>query len=138
VEEHHGTFNVAGAGVLSLSQAIRRAGRVAVPILEPGMAAFAGFVKASGIGEFTYDQLDLFVHGRVVDTGRLIEEYGFVPRTTEEAFADLVTGRGLHRPGAGAVLRPTAVTAAEALILDGIRAVRAAGRGVSRPEPVND
>jgi UDP-glucose 4-epimerase len=138
VEDHHGTFNVAGAGVLALSQAIRRAGRVGVPILEPGMAAFAAFVKASGIGEFTYDQLDLFVHGRVVDTRRLIEEYGYVPRTTEEAFMDLVAGRGLHRPGAGAVLRPAAVAAAEAMILDGMRAVRTATRGVSRPEPAHD
>jgi UDP-glucose 4-epimerase len=138
VEDHHGTYNVAGPGVLALSQAIRRAGRIAVPILEPGMAAFATFAKASGIGEFNYDQLDLFVHGRVVDISRLIDEFGFVPRSTEEAFADLVAGRGLHRAGAGAVLRPAAVTAAEAMILDGIRAVRGATRVVSRSEPAHD
>jgi UDP-glucose 4-epimerase len=138
VEDHHGTFNVAGSGVMALSQAIRRAGRLAVPILEPGMSAFAAFVRASGIGEFNYDQLDLFVHGRVVDTSRLIEEYGFVPRTTEEAFDDLIAGRGMHRPGAGAVLRPEAVAAAEAMILDGIRAVRGAALGVPRREPAHD
>ena len=34
------------------------------------MSAFAAFVKASGIGDFNLDQLDLFVHGRVVDTSR--------------------------------------------------------------------
>jgi UDP-glucose 4-epimerase len=144
VEDHKGTFNVAGAGVILLSQAIRRAGRVAVPILEPGMSAFAAFVKASGIGEFTFDQLDLFVHGRVVDTNRLVEEYGYVPRSTEEAFEDLVEGRGMHRPGAGAILRPTAVSALEAMILDGIRAVRSTGRGLvsvrapSTGEPAHD
>ena len=126
VENHRGTYNVAGAGVITLSQAIRRAGRVAVPVVEPGMSAFAAFVKASGIGEFSLDQLDLFVHGRVVDTTRLVEEYGYRPRTTEEAFADLVDGRGLTRPGSFAVLRPETVTALEALVLDGIRAVRAA------------
>ena len=41
VEDHPGTFNVAGAGVLALSQAIRRAGRVAVPVLEPGLSVVA-------------------------------------------------------------------------------------------------
>jgi UDP-glucose 4-epimerase len=132
VENHHGTFNVAGPGVITLSQAIRRAGRIGVPVVEPGMSAFAAFVKASGIGEFSLDQLDLFVHGRVVDTSRLVEEYGFRPRSTEDAFADLVRGRGLTRPGAFAVVRPDTVAAVETLILDGIRAVRAAtGRGRS-------
>jgi UDP-glucose 4-epimerase len=126
VENHHGTFNVAGPGVITLSQAVRRAGRVSFPVVEPGMSAFAAFVKASGIGDFSLDQLDLFVHGRVVDTTRLIEEYGYQPRSTEEAFDDLVRGRGLTRPGAFAVLRPETVAAVETLVLNGIRAVRAA------------
>jgi UDP-glucose 4-epimerase len=126
VENHRGTYNVAGPGVITLSQAVRRAGRVSVPVVEPGMSAFAAFVKASGIGEFSLDQLDLFVHGRVVDTSRLIEEYGYQPRSTEEAFADLVRGRGMTRPGAFAPLRPETVSALETLVLDGIRAVRAA------------
>jgi two-component system sensor histidine kinase KdpD len=42
-----------------LSQAIRRAGRLAVPVVEPGMSAFAAFAKASGYGPFSLDQLDL-------------------------------------------------------------------------------
>jgi UDP-glucose 4-epimerase len=133
VENHRGTYNVAGPGVITLSQAVRRAGRVSVPVVEPGMSAFAAFAKASGIGDFSLDQLDLFVHGRVVDTSRLVEEYGYQPRSTEEAFADLVRGRGLTRPGAFAPLRPETVAALETLVLDGIRAVRAAtataGRG---------
>jgi UDP-glucose 4-epimerase len=80
-----------------LSQAIRRAGRIGVPIVEPGMSAFAAFVRASGIGDFNLDQLDLFVHGRVVDTSRLIEEFGFRPRSTEEAFVDFVEARDRRR-----------------------------------------
>jgi UDP-glucose 4-epimerase len=99
VENHRGTYNVAGPGVITLSQAVRRSGRVAIPVAEPGMSAFAAFVKASGIGDFNLDQLDLFVHGRVVDTSRLVEEFGFRPRSTEDAFADLVRGRGLRRAG---------------------------------------
>jgi UDP-glucose 4-epimerase len=126
VEDHPGTFNVAGPGVLLLSQAIRRAGRFSIPVIEPGMSAFAAFVKASGIGEFSLDQLDLFVHGRVVDTSRLTEAYGFTPRSTQAAFNDLISGRGLHRSGVGALLRPTTVRAAEAAIREGIRATRSA------------
>jgi UDP-glucose 4-epimerase len=124
VENHRGTYNVAGDGVIVLSQAIRRAGRFGLPVVEPGMSAFAGFVKASGIGDFSLDQLDLFVHGRVVDTGRLTEEFGYRPRSTQDAFADFVEGRGLHRSGVAA-LRPDSVSAMETLVLDGIRAVRA-------------
>ncbi len=138
VEDHRGTFNVAGEGVLALSQAIRRAGRVAVPVIEPGMSAFAAFAKASGIGEFSLDQLDLFVHGRVVDTTKLAHEFGFIPRSTEAAFEDFVHGRGMHRAGAVAVLRPTTVSAVEAIILDGIRAVRTAAAGRPKREPAHD
>jgi UDP-glucose 4-epimerase len=97
VDDHKGTYNVAGPGVMVLSQAIRRAGRIGVPIVEPGMSAFAAFVRASGIGDFNLDQLDLFVHGRVVDTNRLIEEFGFRPRSTEEAFVDFVEARDRRR-----------------------------------------
>ena len=48
---------------------------------------------------FSLDQLDLFVHGRVVDTTRLIEEFGFRPRSTAEAFEDFVAGRNLLGAG---------------------------------------
>jgi UDP-glucose 4-epimerase len=136
VEDHRGTYNVAGPGVITVSQAVRRAGRLSVPVAEPGMSAFAAFVKASGIGDFSLDQLDLFVHGRVVDTSRLVEEYGYQPRSTEEAFADLVRGRGMTRPGAFAPLRPETITALETLVLDGIRAVRAATAGSGGPTRV--
>jgi UDP-glucose 4-epimerase len=136
VENHRGTYNVAGDGVMVLSQAIRKAGRIGLPVVEPGMSAFAAFVKASGIGDFNLDQLELFVHGRVVDTGRMTEEFGYRPRSTQEAFADFVEGRGLHRAGVFAALRPDTVAAVESLVLDGIRAVRGAaaiGRDSRRP-----
>src|SRR5262249_16782816 len=124
VDDHRGTYNVAGPGVIMLSQAVRRAGRVGIPVVEPGMSGFAAFVKASGVGGFNLDQLDLFVHGRVVDTSRLVAEFGFTPRSTEAAFDALVRGRRLNGPGSVAMLRPEALVAAQDLVLDGIRAVR--------------
>lgn len=138
VDNHNGTFNVAGPGLLLLSQAVRRAGRIAVPVLEPGMSAFAAFVKASGIGEFSLDQLDLFVHGRVVDTTRLTEEFGFVPRSTPEAFDDLIRGRDMHRPTAGALLRPDFVATTERLALDVFRVLRSLVGGQPKQESAHE
>lgn len=120
IEDHPGTYNVAGPGVLSLSQAIRRAGRVAVPVLEPGLSAVLGMAKSLGIGAYGFDQLDLFVHGRVVDTTRLATEFGFTPRPTVTAFDDFLQG---HQRGR---IVPTEQFAlAEQAILDGVRQVRA-------------
>ncbi|HKT01077.1 MAG TPA: NAD-dependent epimerase/dehydratase family protein [Rugosimonospora sp.] len=121
VEDHPGTYNVAGSGVLALSQAVRRAGRIGVPVLEPGMSVLAALARSAGWRDFNLDQLDLFVHGRVVDTRRLVREYGFEPRPTSVAFADFLRGTG-----AGEVLPHDAVRAAERVLLDGIRQVRAA------------
>jgi UDP-glucose 4-epimerase len=124
VEDHPGTYNVAGAGVLALSQAIRRAGRIALPVVEPGLSAAAGLARGLGAGPYGFDQLDLFVHGRVVDTTRLTKEYGFTPRTTAEAFDDFI--RGHER---GRILPADRIAAAETAVLDGIRKVRAALAG---------
>ncbi len=138
VEDHRGTYNVAGPGVIVLSQAVRRAGRIGMPVVEPGMSAFAAFVKASGIGDFNLDQLELFVHGRVVDTSRLVSEFGFTPRSTEAAFDEMIRGRHLNGPGSFALVRPDTVTAAQNMLLGGIRAVRAAARGLVGREPAHD
>jgi UDP-glucose 4-epimerase len=120
IEDHPGTYNVAGAGVLSLSQAVRRAGRVSLPLPESTLSTFAALARNIGVGQIGLDQIDLFVHGRVVDGTRLTEEFGFTPRTTAAAFDDFVTGH------AGGTLSADRLEAAEKAILDGIRRVRAA------------
>ena len=117
-EDHPGTFNVAGPGVLTLNQAIRRAGRVAAPVVEPGLSGMAGFAKRFGFVDFSLDQLDLFVHGRVVDVSALVEEFGFEPRPTAVAFDEFVKGQGFGPLG------PDRVRAAEQAILERIRQVR--------------
>ena len=119
VEDHPGTYNVAGDGVLTLSQAVRRAGRVAAPVIEPGLSAVAAFARSWGLVDFSLDQLDLFVHGRVVDTSALVKEYGFAPRATADAFDDFVRGEGMGPLG------PAPLHAAEQLIWDRIRKARA-------------
>lgn len=124
VWEHPGTYNVAGSGVLALSQAIRRAGRVAVPVLEPGLSGAAALARTLGFGRYGLDQVDLFVHGRVVDTSRLQREYGFTPRSTAAAFDDFIRA---HRNGI--VVTRERLAAAEQLVLDGVRQVRSAAAG---------
>jgi UDP-glucose 4-epimerase len=120
VEDHPGTFNVAGAGVIMLSQAVRRAGRISVPLFEGTLSSVAGMARQLGVGEIGLDQIDLFVHGRVVDTTRLVKEFGFTPRTTEAAFAEFIDA---HRTGSS--LTADRLSAAEKAILEGIRRLRA-------------
>jgi UDP-glucose 4-epimerase len=117
---HPGTFNVAGAGTITLSQAVRRSGRLAFPVLEPAMSALAGFARGLAPREFSLDQLDLFVHGRVVDTSHLVDEFGFEPRSTAAAFADFLRAHASDGP-----LPSEAIRTAESVLLSQIRQVRA-------------
>jgi UDP-glucose 4-epimerase len=127
LEDHPGTFNVAGAGVLALSQAVRRAGRISLPLPESTLSTVAAVSRNVGLGQIGLDQIDLFVHGRVVDTTRLIREFGFTPRTTAEAFDDFIRGHAY-----GSSLTADRLAAAERAVLDGIRRVRAEVAGGER------
>jgi UDP-glucose 4-epimerase len=87
-----GTFNIAGEGVLTLSQVVRRLGRSSVPM--PGFAlARAGQVlHGTRIAEFSPELKALLTFGRVVDTSRMRTELGFTPRySTPETLADFAT-----------------------------------------------
>lgn len=92
-----GIVNVGADGVMLLSQAIRRAGRIGLAL--PGITA--GLVDAvlgrAGGPDYTPEQRRFLNHGRVVDTTRLTTEFGYRPRyTTLEAFDDFVRGRQLR------------------------------------------
>lgn len=91
---------------------------MAVPVIEGGMSAFTGVTRGMG-PSLSLDQLDLFVHGRVVDTTRLVHEFGFRPRGTAEAFDDFLRGQS------DGMLPNEAIKAAEQAILAQIKAVRA-------------
>ncbi|MFJ1753045.1 NAD-dependent epimerase/dehydratase family protein [Kitasatospora sp. NPDC088134] len=106
-----GTYNVAGDGVLLLSQCARRLGRPTVPLLRPALGAVAQLARqlaAPADRAFSEEQLQLLTHGRVVDTARLREGFGFTPHwTTAEAFADFAAHES---PGLLPPARLTAVT----------------------------
>ena len=115
-----GTFNVAADGVLMLSQAIRRAGRIAIPVPGPAVGPVSRIVRGARLVDFSPEQMRLLNFGRVVDTTRLRTQFGFTPRwTTVQAFDDYVRGRAL-RP----VISPDRVESVERGVLAAVKALR--------------
>ncbi|MFF4620425.1 NAD-dependent epimerase/dehydratase family protein [Nonomuraea jabiensis] len=99
-EDHPGTFNVAGAGVLLLSQCARRAGRPSMPLPSPAFKVLGNAVRRIGLVEYSPEQVRLMCHGRAVDTSALEATLGWKPKfTTGAAFDDFLHSHGLHPLG---------------------------------------
>lgn len=91
-----GVYNVAGPGVLMLSQAVRRLGRPAIAFPRSLLGVAGRSLGRAGLADFSSEQVRFLTYGRVIDTGRFTEDAGFVARwSTPEAFAEFVRGRGL-------------------------------------------
>ncbi|MUM06075.1 MULTISPECIES: NAD-dependent epimerase/dehydratase family protein [unclassified Mycolicibacterium] len=91
-----GTFNIGASGVILMSQAIRRSGRIGLPLAGPTMWALDAWRRATAGVELDREQSDYMRFGRVMDTARMSRELGYTPKwTTMEAFDDYVTGRAL-------------------------------------------
>ena len=104
VEGLVGTFNVAGEGVLLLSQAARRASRPTVPL-----PRFLGGWLAESLAltpALSEDQLRFLSYGRVMDCSRL-HAAGFRPRSSTATFDDFVERR------AGRLVTPVLLDEAE-------------------------
>lgn len=94
VGDHPGVYNVAGDGIVYLSQAVRRAGRFRLPVPAAAISLVGGLVRNSGVVEFSAEQASFLNFGRVVDTSRLRTEFGYTPRlSTEQALASYLDGR---------------------------------------------
>jgi len=108
-----GVFNVGADGVLLLSQAIRRAGRIPVPVASAAVGPVSSVLRRARIVDFSPEQMRFLNFGRVVDTTRLRTRFGFTPRwTTVQAFDDFIRGRAL-RP----VIAPARVESLERGVL---------------------
>jgi UDP-glucose 4-epimerase len=91
-----GTFNVGASGIIMMSQAIRRAGRLPVPVPRSALWTVDSLRRATRYTELDREQLNYLSYGRVMDTTRMRKELGYNPKwSTAEAFDDYVRGRGL-------------------------------------------
>jgi len=87
-----GTFNVAGAGVLPLSQLLRRLRRPSVPMPAAAVGRLGSLADQARISDFSPELLALLTHGRGVDTTAMRDVLGFAPRwTSATAVADFAT-----------------------------------------------
>jgi UDP-glucose 4-epimerase len=108
-----GTFNVANAGVLPMSQAIRRLERLVMPVPAFALGGFGSAVRRArlGMGSFSPDQLSYLTYGRGLDTSRMRNVLGFeTTRTTEDTLADFARA---HPP---ALLRTHPVVTVESTV----------------------
>ena len=86
-----GTFNIAGDGVLMLSQAVRRLGRPSIAVPPVLMGGIGSLFRQARYADLSSEQTSFLTYGRGLDTTRMRSGLGFEPEyTTPEAFQDFV------------------------------------------------
>jgi UDP-glucose 4-epimerase len=94
VDDRPGIFNVAGPGILYLSQAIRLAGKVPVPVPMPFADGVSNTLRRAGRVDFSPEQLQFLRYGRVGDIGRMRATFDYEPKySTRESFIDFIGSR---------------------------------------------
>lgn len=148
VGDYAGIFNIAGDGVLMLSQAVRLAGRIALPVAPLLVGAVGQAIRRTGIADFSPEQVRFLTFGRGVDTTLMRVPFGFAPQyTTRETFLDFVESRGLRgavTPSRVAVAQGIATGVLTSGVVNGVidlaRAVArqgTGGAGGTSTEPAN-
>ena len=96
VSDVSGTFNVAGDGMLMLSQAVRRLNKASVPMPPFAVGRLGSVLRQARVADFSPEQLGFLTYGRGVDTSRMRDVLGFEPRySTAAAFADFGVSLGV-------------------------------------------
>lgn len=110
-----GVFNIAGDGVLALSQAVRRTGRATLAVPGSLLGVVGRALAPTRLVDFSAEQVRFLTYGRAIDTERAHRELGFrAKRTTSAAFEEFLAG---HDLGTGLVdsLLEGAATALQSL-----------------------
>ncbi len=90
--EQSGTFNVAGDGVMLLSQVIRMLGKPSLPLPSTAVGGLGQALRSTRMLDFSPEQLAVLTFGRGMDTTRMRSELGFEPAyTTVGAFTDFAS-----------------------------------------------
>jgi UDP-glucose 4-epimerase len=102
VAHHPGVYNVAGDGILLLSQAIKLAGRPQLPVLFPFWRAIArAQLKATGF-DLPAAIADFLAYGCVVDIDPIEAEFGWrPPHTTRDTLHDFIARDDAGPPTSG-------------------------------------
>jgi UDP-glucose 4-epimerase len=101
-----GEVNVAGSGVITVSQAAALARRPIVWLPPAALSRLRRLPGATGAPDLSDDDIAVLAHGRVLDTTRMRRDLGYTCRwTTRTAFEDFVAGRRLRETGSRPVLR---------------------------------
>ncbi|GAB3661101.1 NAD-dependent epimerase/dehydratase family protein [Nocardioides korecus] len=107
-----GTYNVAGDGVITLAQALRRLGRPSLPLPAFAVPGFGSVVGGSRTADFSPEQVAFLTYGRGLDTTRMRSMLGFEPTfTTVQALDDFAASLD------AGLLSPERVRAGEAAVL---------------------
>jgi UDP-glucose 4-epimerase len=86
-----GTFNIAGDGVLMLSQAVRRARRATVAVPSLLFPAVGRAMSPRGLADFSPESVRYLTFGRALDTRAMRSTLRFEPHwTSESAFMAFV------------------------------------------------
>jgi UDP-glucose 4-epimerase len=118
VHDRPGIFNLAGDGILMLSQAVRRAGLPALSLPGITTSTVGSWLRRAQLASFSPEQVQFLTFGRGVDTTRMRAKLGFDPEyTTETAFDTFVQAR--CRNG---LLDRDRVRQVERLVADGVGA----------------
>jgi UDP-glucose 4-epimerase len=108
-----GTFNLAGDGIILLSQAVRRLGRPAMPLPPFALGQVGSAFRQARVADLSPERVAYLTYGRGMDTTRMRTVLGFEPRwTTPDTFADFASSVG---PG---MLAADRVQAAEQAIAE--------------------
>jgi UDP-glucose 4-epimerase len=122
-----GTYNVAGDGIITLRQAVRRLGRPSVPLPSFAISTFGSTIRQTGVADFSPEQVAFLTFGRGMDTTRMRSMLGFDPKfSTADAFADFASSVA---PG---LISADRVRATEGALVGALS--RSEGRAAARAE----
>ncbi|WP_415171222.1 NAD-dependent epimerase/dehydratase family protein [Nocardioides sp.] len=86
--ERPGTYNIAGDGVLALSQVVRRLQRPVLPMPGFAVGGLGNLLRSARVAEFSPELRAFLTFGRGVDTTRMRRDLGFEPRYSTAAALD--------------------------------------------------
>ena len=90
--EKPGTYNIAGDGLLTLSQITRRLARPTLPVPGFAIGGVGDLLRSARLSDFSPELRALVTFGRGVDTTRMRTQLGFEPRySTPAALEDFAT-----------------------------------------------